>query len=70
MYLCFITPPLILIKSPGAFFNSPIDSFCLLDRALVLTSDNFHSFSLHSRHTGPWNWTDNLDNIASCAIWL
>ena len=37
-----ITCPLILITSPASILNLPINSFCPLDTALVLTSDNFH----------------------------
>ena len=34
---------LMLISSSYAILNSPVNSFCPLDTALVLTSDNFHS---------------------------
>ena len=43
MYMYYITCPLILIVSPTAILNLPINSFCSLDTALVLTSDNFLS---------------------------
>ena len=42
MYVYFITYPLILITSPAAILNS-INLFYLLETALVLTLDNFHS---------------------------
>jgi hypothetical protein len=37
MYMYSITYPLTLITSPAAILNLPINSFCLLDTALVLT---------------------------------
>ena len=40
MYVYSITCPLILTSSPTAILNLPSYSFCLLDTALVLTSDN------------------------------
>ena len=43
MYVYSITYLLILITSPAAILNSPINSFCPLDTALVLTSNDFHS---------------------------
>ena len=43
MYVSSITSPLILITAPAVILNSAINSFCPLDTALVLTSDNFHS---------------------------
>ena len=52
MYMYSITYPLILITSPATILNLPINLFCPLDSALVLTSDNFHSiFSLHPLHS-------------------
>jgi hypothetical protein len=42
MYKFSITCPLILITSPTAIFNFPVNSFSALDTALVLTSANFH----------------------------
>ena len=45
MYVYFITYPLILNTSPAAILHSPINSFCSLGTALVLTSDNLLSFS-------------------------
>ena len=41
MYAYSINCPLILIPSPTAILNLSINSFCPLDTALVLTSDNF-----------------------------
>ena len=43
MYMYFIIYPLILITSPTAILNLPINLLCPLDTALVLTSDDFHS---------------------------
>ena len=43
MYMYFITSTLILITSPTTILNSSINSFCLIDTALILTSDNFHT---------------------------
>ena len=43
MCLYSITYPLILIKSPATILNSPINLFCCLETALVLTSDDFFS---------------------------
>ena len=37
--------PLISIILPATMLNSPINSFCPLDTALVITSDDFHSIS-------------------------
>ena len=42
MYVYSIPCLLILIISPAAILNLLINSFCPLDTALVLTSDNFH----------------------------
>ena len=39
-YVYSITCPLILTISPAAILNLPTNSFCLLDTALELTSDN------------------------------
>ena len=48
MYVYFIIYPPILITSSSAILNLPINSFCPLDRTLVLISDNFCiQFSLH-----------------------
>ena len=47
MYVYSITYPLILITSPAAILNLPINLFSPLE-ALVLTSNDFHSVSLHS----------------------
>ena len=41
VYVYSITCPLILTISPAAILNLPTNSFCLLDTALALTSDNF-----------------------------
>ena len=41
MYVYSITSPLILMTSPAAILNLPINSFCPLDTALILSSDNF-----------------------------
>ena len=43
MYVYFITYPLILITSPVAILNSPINLFCPLDTVLVLTPHDVHS---------------------------
>ena len=45
MYMYSITYRVILITSPAAILHLPINLFCPLDTALVLTSDNFHSIS-------------------------
>ena len=42
MYMYSITYPVILITSPTTILNWPINLFCPLETALVLTSDNFH----------------------------
>ena len=42
MYMYSRTCPLILITSPAAILNLPINLSCLLDTTLVLTSDNLH----------------------------
>ena len=52
-YVYSITCPLILITSPVAILNLPINSFCSLDTVLVLTSDDFHSIFLPSLHSSP-----------------
>jgi hypothetical protein len=41
MYMYSITCTLILTISPITILNLPTNLFCLLDTALVLTSDNF-----------------------------
>ena len=46
MYVYSITYSLILITSSAVILNSPINLFCPLDIALVLTSDNF-LFNFH-----------------------
>ena len=43
MYVYSIIYVVILITSPTAILNYPINSLCPLDTALVLTSDDFHS---------------------------
>ena len=53
-YMYSITYLLILITSPTAILNSPINSFCPLDTALVLTSDDFRSIFLLSHHSSPF----------------
>ena len=42
MYVYSIPCLLILIISPAAILNLPINSFCPLDTVLALTSDDFH----------------------------
>ena len=55
MYMYTITYPLILIASPATILYSPLNLFCLLDTALVLTSEDFRSTSplfLSCTHSG------------------
>ena len=60
MYIYFITCAPILILSPTAILDLPINLLCPLDTALVLPSDSFHSISppslplLLSSHSFPW----------------
>ena len=44
MYMYSITCPLLLITSHVAILYLPINLFCPLYTALILTSDNFHLF--------------------------
>ena len=43
MYVYSITYHLILITSPAAILNLPINSFCPLDTTMVLTLYDYHS---------------------------
>ena len=60
MYMYFTPHLRILIISLTTILNLPINSLCLLDTALVLPSDSFHSISppslplLLSSHSFPW----------------
>ena len=69
MYMYSITNPLALIRSPAAIWNLPINLFCSLETALVLTSDDFHSNFPPSPHSYPLSGGTSPKKLTWCHLY-
>jgi hypothetical protein len=69
MYVYFITYPQILITSPTAILNTPINSLCPLDPALVLTSDDFQAIFPPTLPVSHPLWWHSFESITWCHLY-